>query len=267
MTALNLAVAPVVHTSPKAPCSPAAATATTPTAVAAECTLIGHQPTRLCVVAMGKSKSNTTELARETAAIVAAVAAAAVTATPGTIETAACTSGATGVVDAAGVAAAVGAAAVVGAAVVAGMTRAEAKATLAAETAITACTLIGHQPAGLSPMAMEKSKRKTIKFAIETAEIAEIAATATAVKTTPGTIEVVEPLALEGVMSNGHGGAGNNLSAVVETAAAITGGDRDSVVESFVASKTRKKGRNRGKRKGPGHQRKHADASLSNRGL
>jgi len=181
---------------------------------------------------MGNSKSNTTEFARETAAIVAAAAAAAVTATPGTIETAACTSGATGVVDAAGAAAAVGAA------VVAGMTRAEAAATLTAETAITACTLIGHQPAGLSPMAMEKSKRKTIKFAIETAAIA---ATATAVKTTPETIEVVEPLALEGVMSNGHGGAGNDLSAVVKTAAAITGGDRDSVVESFVAS--RKRGR------------------------
>jgi hypothetical protein len=46
MTALNLAVAPVVHTSPKAPCSPAAATATTPTAetAIAACTLIGHQP-------------------------------------------------------------------------------------------------------------------------------------------------------------------------------------------------------------------------------
>ena len=42
---------------------------------------------------------------------------------------------------------------------------------------------------------------------------------------------------------NGLGGAGNDLSAVVKTAAAVTGGGRDSAVESFVASITRKEGK------------------------
>jgi len=88
-----------------------------------------------------------------------------------------------------------------------------------------------------------EEKINKIRNINSTSSDSNIATTATAVKTTPGTIEVVEPLALEGVVSNGHGGAGNDLSAVVETAAAITGGGRDSVVESFVASITRKKGK------------------------